>query len=155
MAPCFLGCTMVFNDLLARIVQRKPLPKKVTMHDAYISKVCMAMGGKIVYDSTVHMMYRQHDRNVIGGTIGMKNALERRFNIAFCKKKVGTDRDAKEILRLYNMEISSNKRTWISQIAHYNDNVGNRIRIAMSLKFKSISLNMAISIRIALLLGNF
>lgn len=58
------GCTAVFNKKAKEIISLK-LPNYCTMHDAWLYMVCMLMGN-CVYDEAAHIMYRQHEKNVVG-----------------------------------------------------------------------------------------
>ena len=64
------GCTMVWNKKLQQILscdKRRPssslLRKRI--HDAWVM-MAAAVSGKILYDSGSHILYRQHETNVIG-----------------------------------------------------------------------------------------
>ena len=59
------GCTEVFNRKLLEVVISYR-PEYMLMHDAWIVKVCLALGGSVVVDSDAHMSYRQHGNNVVG-----------------------------------------------------------------------------------------
>lgn len=61
----FAGCTGVFNKELLRKVNEYA-PNYVLMHDTWILKVCLAVGGKVIVDPAVHMCYRQHGGNTVG-----------------------------------------------------------------------------------------
>lgn len=61
------GCTMVFNYCLAKLISTNCNPKNIIMHDYWIYLVCLAVGGYIYYDKIPHILYRQHNNNVIGG----------------------------------------------------------------------------------------
>lgn len=60
------GCTVVFNRKLMEVI-RAYNPEFCIMHDEWLYKVCVAIGGKVIYDKTPHIYYRQHNNNVIGG----------------------------------------------------------------------------------------
>lgn len=61
----FAGCTGVFNKaLLHEVIQYKPT--YLLMHDTWILKVCLALGGQVVVDPKPHMNYRQHGKNTVG-----------------------------------------------------------------------------------------
>lgn len=61
----FAGCTGVFNKLLLEEVIEYE-PQYMLMHDTWILKVCLCLGGKVIVDSKPHMSYRQHGRNTVG-----------------------------------------------------------------------------------------
>lgn len=61
----FAGCTGVFNrKLLNEVVSYTP--DYMLMHDTWILKVCLALGGTVIVDPKAHMSYRQHGRNTVG-----------------------------------------------------------------------------------------
>ena len=59
------GCTEVFNRNLLDMVNRYE-PRYILMHDTWILKVCLAVGGKIIVDTGSHLSYRQHNNNSVG-----------------------------------------------------------------------------------------
>lgn len=61
----FAGCTGVFNKaLLEKVIAYEP--SYMLMHDTWILKVCLCLGGNVFVDSNVHMNYRQHSNNTVG-----------------------------------------------------------------------------------------
>ena len=59
------GCTAVFNrSLLTYLLAYKP--KYMLMHDTWILKVCLALGGHVIVDPEPHLDYRQHGGNTVG-----------------------------------------------------------------------------------------
>ena len=61
----FAGCTGVFNTKLRDAVLEYE-PSYILMHDTWILKVCLALGGEVIVDSEPHMNYRQHGGNTVG-----------------------------------------------------------------------------------------
>lgn len=61
----FAGCTGVFNRaLLSEVVKFEP--DYMLMHDTWVLKVCLCLGGKVFVDTKPHMDYRQHGGNTVG-----------------------------------------------------------------------------------------
>lgn len=61
----FAGCTGVFNKtLLKEVITFKPT--YMLMHDTWILKVCLCLGGNVCVDVNPHMNYRQHGGNTVG-----------------------------------------------------------------------------------------
>ena len=59
------GCTAVFNrELLMKVINYKP--NYMMMHDTWILKVCLSLGGEVFVDKEPHMNYRQHGNNAVG-----------------------------------------------------------------------------------------
>ncbi len=65
------GCTAVFNRcLLDKLMEYEP--SFMLMHDSWIFKVCLSLGGNIVIDEQCHISYRQHGNNVAGIGTGIR-----------------------------------------------------------------------------------
>lgn len=63
---CATGCTMVFNRSLLH-ASACVSEDSIIMHDYWMYLVCLALEGFVYYDTTPHILYRQHGNNVIGG----------------------------------------------------------------------------------------
>lgn len=59
------GCTMVLNNKL-RLYFLCKYSCAIPMHDMWIYLVAMSVDSYVVFDSTPHILYRQHSSNVIG-----------------------------------------------------------------------------------------
>lgn len=59
-----VGCTMVFNKKAADIYVSH-VPRDLRVHDFLMFQLCMFLG-KVIYDDTPHILYRQHHNNSIG-----------------------------------------------------------------------------------------
>lgn len=71
-----LGCTMVFNAEAVRLAQELEL-KYVSMHDAWIARICYAVGN-VCFDPNAYLLYRQHGGNVIGANRSLVSSIKRR-----------------------------------------------------------------------------
>ncbi|MDU5912996.1 MAG: glycosyltransferase [Anaerococcus vaginalis] len=61
----FAGCTGVFTkQLLDEVVKFKP--DYMLMHDTWVLRVCICLGGKVIVDSEPRINYRQHQNNTVG-----------------------------------------------------------------------------------------
>lgn len=60
-----IGCTMVFNDALLKVIQRYE-PKFIKMHDSWITRVAHSIGAYVYVDEHAYIKYRQHGDNVLG-----------------------------------------------------------------------------------------
>lgn len=76
------GCTGVFNRALLEAVTSYR-PNYIRMHDVWLTKVCLALGGTLLPDPEPHMSYRQHGNNVIGLSGGLRSKLARAKMIIF------------------------------------------------------------------------
>lgn len=149
-----LGCTMIFNRYLALLIQEREVPNKVVMHDFYVAAVCSAMGGKIIYDDTAQMLYRQHGNNVVGVSHNKLDAVKKIILNILSKAEISISEQAEEIERIYFDLLNSKREEWLRKIIYYRRSYINRIWLACSCKTKYVSWNMAIKVRLAILLGN-
>lgn len=149
-----LGCTTVFNNELAEIIQNEKLPRNVVMHDFYVNELCLALGGKITYDEKPYMKYRQHSSNVIGVSHGVMDTVISRINDIIYVPKVSIAEQAEEIIRIHNEKIDGDAYVWLKKVAAYKRNIWKRIILACSVKTRYINWNMGLKLRLSILLGN-
>jgi glycosyltransferase involved in cell wall biosynthesis len=60
-----IGCTVMINASLRRILKSRRLPEKARYHDWWIALIAASLG-KIGFLSDRTMLYRQHSSNVVG-----------------------------------------------------------------------------------------
>lgn len=84
--PCFSnaivqniggGNTMLFNKLARDVILSMSQGVSVVSHDWWSYLVISGAGGRVIYDSTPHLSYRQHDSNVVGSNVGTLNSFVR------------------------------------------------------------------------------
>ncbi|MBF59031.1 MAG: glycosyl transferase family 2 [Halomonas sp.] len=71
------GNTMVFNQAARECLQRSPHGEDTGLHDWWCYLLISGCGGRVVYDSTPCIDYRQHASNLIGMQRGIKSLLTR------------------------------------------------------------------------------
>lgn len=149
-----LGCTMVFNKQLAQYIQGAELPGNIVMHDFYVSLLCLAVGGNIVFDPNAYMKYRQHGNNVVGVSSGLAATIRSRLNDILIKAKESISEQADQVLRLYRSQLSDDKVAWLETVRDYNKSFANRVRLACSRKTRYVNFNMGLKLRLSILFGN-
>ncbi|MBR3511483.1 MAG: glycosyltransferase [Clostridia bacterium] len=149
-----IGCTILFNNSLLGIIRKYKKPNVVEMHDSYICKVCVSVGGKIIYDDNAYMKYRQHSNNVIGVKTGLVKKVIKFFKDIFQKRSISISEQAEEILRLYSNEICPYNQDFLKKVSEYKTHFFNKLSLAFSPKLKYSSLRMKIMIRLAILNGS-
>lgn len=147
-----LGCTMVFNQQLAKIIQNQAPPARIGMHDFFTASLCLAVGGEIVYDHEAHMKYRQHGNNVVGVSQGFLHTLKSRIKDLFVYDEIGISGNACELIHypVANDEIAN----WIDRVRLYRENLPRRVLLAFSLQTHYTNWNKAILHRLNILFGN-
>jgi glycosyltransferase involved in cell wall biosynthesis len=64
------GNTMAFNEQLKRVLQRYP-KADVVSHDWWLYILNELVGGKTFYDSESTILYRQHNKSLVGANTGL------------------------------------------------------------------------------------
>lgn len=100
------GCTVAMNSAARVIVLRSP-PSGIIMHDWWCHLVVSAFG-KIIYDETPTLKYRQHGANVVGASRGFLDEVLRRVQ-RFVERQTtgvfGVSEQAAEFLRCFRDEL--------------------------------------------------
>lgn len=133
------GCTEVFNEKLREIVINRDI-EYLNMHDWWIYIVCCFFG-TVVYDAVPHILYRQHESNVVG------TYLEKNFISIFRKKCMRLfDRSkqpryltARCFLRVYDKELLREDKKEIEKLVNYRYGFVNKIKFIFDKKLKTKS----------------
>lgn len=73
------GCTQLFNRM-ARESYIRGIDCSMDMHDYWLALTCVFLG-QVIFDKTPHILYRQHNDNVIGARkMGIKDAVSSIIN---------------------------------------------------------------------------
>ena len=147
-----IGCTMVFNREAARLVQEKPAPKEIFMHDSYLLQLCALQGGTICYDETPRMDYRQHGGNVVGAKWTKWDALRDRIHRITKPNRVSIATQAQSLMELYPG--AGDKGAFLRQVASYRKSFCRALKLSCSRKPKFNGRNMELTYRLAILLRN-
>lgn len=71
------GNTMVFNDVARQLFKRAGSGVDIVSHDWWAYLLVSGSGGRILYDFSPTVLYRQHDANLIGVTSGLSAQIGR------------------------------------------------------------------------------
>ena len=126
------GCTAVFNKKLRDKINEKK-PNNIIMHDNWILKVCVALGGNFIIDSKPHISYRQHGNN----TIGLKSSFIDKIKQAF--NYINTSKIREQIIELvnnYSDEIDCKYKDYCNLIINYNKRLKYKIKLLIYLHKK-------------------
>ena len=147
------GCTMVFNRALLELINSKT-PGPITMHDEWLHKVCLAVGGVLIYDEDVHILYRQHGGNTIGGQLSLWKVLKRYW-------KTVTEPDCirskciKSVLDCYGDKMSPKNKKMAEKVASYRRNFRRRMSLLLDRDIKTEYTKRNIMFKMAVILGIF
>lgn len=149
-----LGCTIVFNRRLAQLVKTYCTPDRLVMHDYYCAILCTLFDGVILYDPQPHMDYRQHGNNVVGTQWTKWAALTDRIRRITKKSSVTIAQMAQSILSQDPRPKDAEKLRFLQAVATYPDSAKNTLALACSRKPRYNGMNMAITMRLSILLRN-
>ena len=147
------GCTVVFNrNLLDRVNEKKP--EFVWMHDAWIHQVCIITGGDIYFDNDVHILYRQHENNVIGISNSKKNILLSHFK-SLKKKECARSRIMKSILDNYSEYMDEKTHHVCKHVAYCNNEILSKLWVLFNFQIRSEYPIRNILFRLAVILNAY
>ena len=142
------GCTAVFNKKLRDEVNFAD-PNFILMHDSWIFKICLALGGSYYADREPHISYRQHGNNTVGLNKGLKSKIhqmKRYINVFEIQRQV------KELYDLYGNKMVDEYKKLSEDIINYNKKFKNKHKLLKKYKinFNNRALNTTVKIKVLL-----
>ena len=142
------GCTMVFNNSLVSYINKAD-PEFVLMHDSWIYKLCVSVGGKVYSDSNSYILYRQHGNNVVGLKKGIKGKINNVKKYIF---KFQIQKQIENLYKYYKDDMNEEYKELSEQICTYKRSLRCKIKLLKNPKidFKSKGLNLTYKIKVFL-----
>ena len=108
-----------------------------------------AATGKIIYDKTPHIAYRQHGKNVVGAKNGIVKKMKTFLKILFAKGKSKYTRQA-ENLAQYKKYFSDEINTTLDEFVSYRKSFKSKMKLIKNktIKTRSRFFNMGLSLLI-------
>ncbi len=147
------GCTMVFNSALRDIVNQYE-PSYLRMHDIWVYDIALAVGARVCFDPIPHILYRQHQRNAVGQSASLGREWTERMSRLLHPEHIRL-RTARELLQGYASQMSLANRSLTEAVVASHGSLRQRLSLAFSRKLSPASSTIAITSRVALLLGIF
>lgn len=69
--------TMIFNKEAFDLLTKISINNRIVSHDWLLYILVSGSGGEVIYNQTPTVLYRQHDKNIIGSNMGILNKLKR------------------------------------------------------------------------------
>lgn len=148
------GCTVVFNHELISYI-RKYNPTYVSMHDSWIYRVCLAVDGKVVFDPTPHIKYRQHGNNVVGGRKSFYKTYKRRFLTLLGRKKWDRLLTAEQILQGYKDDMPEKHVQLLDTLINYKKSFKFKLQLITNKNMRSYNLDARICFIVSILLNRY
>lgn len=117
---------IAYKALMEKLKQYKP--SVISMHDSWISFVCLAVNGFFYSDQNAYIMYRQHDANVLGA---QRHSLKDTLMGIVKNKNVLRSDMAKEILKGYSEMMPEKTKEAFIAFAEYKENLKYKLKILM------------------------
>lgn len=112
------GCTMIFNKEALRLACIAP-SHEVILHDLLLFHICMFMG-KVTYDSTALILYRQHQHNQIGANATVNNIARNKIkSIKTLRQQHFREEEAHLIHEYYSLLLSEEDETLLRVLQKY------------------------------------
>lgn len=146
------GCTLCMNRSLFELVRLKPM-KFEMIHDMWIHKICVAVGGNLYYDREPHILYRQHGGNVIGGSSTFSKRMKRHFH-TWGSRRCLRSRRSNALYEAYGDKMPEENRRICELVLHYHKGL-NRFRMAFDSGFRLGDKRLDLLFVFAVLLGVF
>ena len=154
------GCTMVFNEELYTLLKNeKRRPSRALLqnriHDVWVAMVA-SITGIVYFDEESHILYRQHERNVVGAREKnirdrIKEILEK---IKSPEQRCGRSKLAREICQCFPEFICDNNSD-LKIYGYYKKSLKNKVKLLKEYKIKKISQETQVSFILKILLGLF
>jgi glycosyltransferase involved in cell wall biosynthesis len=103
------GNTMVFNRKTLDLLKQTPKSNDIVSHDWWVYLLVTGSGGKVFYSPKPHILYRQHQFNLIGSNQGMKQRLKRIKGLLDGKFKTWNNIHIKELSKVSNLLTKENQ----------------------------------------------
>ena len=149
------GSTMVFNNQLKQLILKAtPNFKNLNiLHDAWIHKVCLAVGGKVIIDLEPHMGYRVHGENVMARTPANNSIFRKLHRLFQVEKEYQCSNIAKAIIDLYLDDIPESNMKILSMVANYRHDLFSRLNLLFSSQVKTDNVKFNINFMYRVLIG--
>lgn len=125
------GCTFVFNNRLWELLNGSSRLSINYSHDSWTVLMCYACGGKVIYDSVPHILFRRYGKNVSVDGGGLKKRIM--HELRYLNKCKNQRFEVVKVLKEFKKEELTEKDL-INQIVHYKDSIGNTLKFAFDKK---------------------
>lgn len=120
------GCTCVINQAMLQQLKGK-VPNFTIMHDFWIYLVGTCFG-TVIYDKESYILYRQHGANELGAASNRWDNYKRRIK-NFKKYQGQLTKQAKELLRLYEIELPKEEKKLLQEFIETKSKVRVRVKL--------------------------
>lgn len=113
-----IGCTVCFNRDLMEILKKIKIPSNPIMHDHWIGLINAVFNGVFIFDRESHILYRQHESNVVGAHRNQFILLKKHFS----KENRNVRSNLIKLINDSGLEIPLENISLIDDISKYKTN---------------------------------
>ncbi len=99
----FGGNTMIFNKSAQKAIIESNISENIISHDWWCYQIISGIGGEIIYDNRIFTKYRQHQKNLIGSNVSLRDKWARYMKVINNKFKDQNDKNLDALL--YNKHL--------------------------------------------------
>ena len=100
------GNTMVFNRSMRDLAVMHH-PEEMVMHDSWLVKLCISVGGRLVIDENAHIDYRMHGNNTVGMELNLRQKIGKFRRVVSSR---GEGQELIDICSLYGLMVKPEYR---------------------------------------------
>jgi glycosyltransferase involved in cell wall biosynthesis len=145
-----VGCTEVFNQKAADLT-KEHIRKDCLMHDSWIFMICNFFG-RIIYDASAHINYRQHGHNVVGTNKDWKSKLNARIKRAADRSIQPRLKNAEVILDEFGDMLDKKDLLKIRKVADYKKSFIRWVKLLFDFAIRSNHIGSDLRYRMLLLI---
>ena len=145
------GCTIVFNKLAKKyfLYGNKD---RIAFHDYWMYVICSYLG-KVIYDPTPNILYRQHQNNIIGTRKNVFIRLRRQLIQLFRKIDHPREYMAEQLLKNFFGVLERKEIEDLELLSNYRKTIYNRVVFLFNHKFKLSTHKKNIFFKIYIIIG--
>lgn len=126
------GCSFVFNESLRSLLKQSSHIDDLTCsHDKLATILCIACGGKILFDHNSYILFRRHGSNASGDGLKIKEKFQKELKFFFngCSNAAQLSH---QILQEYKEELDGRSYEFLKLVETYKDSYIKTLKLALS-----------------------
>lgn len=147
------GCTLVFNKKFLDFIKKRPF-EDVYAHDLWFFQTAVFFG-KVIYNPSSFILYRQHENNQIGVKKGFCNKINRIMKNFKENEGITRSQNALNFLKIYKDDLSPDDYKLIDIVANYKKSLLKKLSFLFSRKYTMNNLISTVILKIRVLFNRF
>ena len=144
------GNTMVFNQKAKKVLEKVGCLQLVS-HDWWLYQLTTAVGGEVFYDSMPYLLYRQHDKALVGGNTSLLAKTKRIIMVFEGRFRTWNTQNIEALNQVRELLLPKNLDLLDSFMMVRHSSLMNRVKFAAFGEIYRQTLSGNMSLRVALL----